>query len=160
MQKDVEAGARSGIGAGLGGLLGTVIGMGPGSRKFATSGLNKLQQQLVGGGTGLALGSNIGSAIASPNTETTVGSMIGGGLGMGAGALAAFPKVGTQNSLLKYLLGMGIGGTAGSAVGGGLAHATGVTPALQSLFGGEKVDVAAMTPEERMKMFGREVYPA
>ena len=161
MQKDVEAGARSGIGAGLGGLLGTAIGMGPGSKKFAASGLSKLQQQLIGGGTGLALGSTLGSGISSPNIETTVGSTIGGGLGMGAGALAAFPKAGTQSSLLKYLLGMGIGSTAGSAIGGGLAHATGVTPALQRLFSdGEKIDVAAMTPEERMKMFGREVYPA
>lgn len=167
MQKDVEAGARSGIGAGLGGLLGTAIGMGPGKagllKKFGFAG-NKLQQELAGGTLGMAIGAGLGDSIASPNAETIIGGRLGGGVGMLAGHAAGLPGLKTnptKSGLLKYLLAMGIGGTAGSAVGGGLAHATGITPALQRLFGdGEQIDVAAMTPEERMKMFGREVYPS
>lgn len=143
MQNDVEAGLRSGVGAGLGGLLGAAIGMGPGRlgllKKFGITG-NPLQQSLAGGTMGMAIGGGIGDSIAAPNAETLVGSGLGGGLGTLAGHAAMMPQLKvnpTKSGLLRYLLGMGVGGASGSAVGGGIAHATGVTPALKSLFGSE-----------------------
>jgi hypothetical protein len=148
--------------------------MGPVLKKYGIPPGNSWRKALVGGTLGLGLGAGIGGAASSNTLEGAIGGELGGAAGLLGGAsigmdsLLKNAKASPKSALLKYLLQLS-GGTALGATGGAaLASATGITPKVKKMLGvddseygyGNKVDIAAMTPEERMKMFGREVYPA
>ena len=124
MKKQTESALETAGGAGIGALLGGLLGAkSPALRKMlaekaARSGLAMSPNALTAG-TGVAssvLGGGVGAMAAeglSPETEA------GAGLGgiMGSAAVTPIVKANPKNFLLKYLLGAGIGTSAGAGVG-------------------------------------------
>jgi hypothetical protein len=121
MKDDTEAGIKSAAGAGLGALLGGFAGSKfPGlAGKILGKNIPERAQSLASAGIGSVLGSAGGKAVMSNDIQSEIGGDLGLMVGAPIGALASVPfiKSNPKGKLLKYLLGTGVGGTAGVGVG-------------------------------------------